>query len=147
MPPGTKDSMDITTHLLAILLHESGRAPVAAGQTLAHAVQSPQTRPFVEWPDLPAEVQQGRRLTASNLLARFNVDADPFPDFGTEPVSEDTLAVEIHAAEREAVDRGLVLVKLNRPWVEFVNLPEQAQEGRRRQARYLLARAWWWPKV
>lgn len=129
--------MDITTHLLAILFH----APVAAGQTLAHAVQSPQARPFVEWPDLPAEVQKGRRLTAANLLSRFNVDADPFPDLGTEPVSADTLAAEIHAAEREAVDRGLVLVKLNRPWVEFSDLPEQAQEGRRRQARYLLARA------
>ena len=139
--------MDITTHLLAILLHESGRAPVAAGQTLAHAVQSPQTRPFVEWPDLPAEVQQGRRLTAANLLARFNVEADSFPVPGDQAFSVDMLAAEIHAAVREAVDRGLVLVKLNRPWVEFADLPEQAQEGRRRQARYLLARAWWWPKT
>lgn len=131
--------------LLAVILHESGRAPVADGQTLAHAVQSPQVRPFIEWADLPAEVQAGRRLTAGNLLKRYNV-GEVIPDFGTEPVSVDDLATAIHECERDAIDRGFVLVKLNRPWIPFVDLPEQAQEGRRRQARYLLARAWWTPR-
>lgn len=131
--------------LLAVLLHESGRAPVAAGQTLAHAVAPPQARPFVEWPDLPAEVQLGRRVTARNLLECFDV-GEVFPDLGTEPVSVDQLAAAIHECEREAIERGLVLVKLDRPWIPFGELPEQAQEGRRRQARYLLARVWWTPR-
>ena len=31
-------------------------------------------------------------------------------------------------------------MKLNRPWVAYADLPEQAQAGRRRQAFYLLQR-------
>lgn len=132
-------------YLLALLLHESGRAPVQEGLTLAHAVQSPQARPFIEWPDLPAEVQHGRKMTADRILDRFHV-GDPFPDLGAEPVSVDELAAAIHEAERAAVEAGYVLVKLGRPWVPFRELPEQAQEGRRRQARFLMSRAFFAPR-
>lgn len=133
--------MEPITLLLALLYHESGRAPVKDGQTLAHTLQ-PQERPFIEWPELPTEVQLGRRMTARGLLLRFDI-GDPIPDFGTWPVSVDALATAIHEAERAAVERGLVLEKLNRPWVPFNELPEAAQEGRRRQARFLLARLFW----
>lgn len=128
--------------LLAFHIHESGCAPVKAGETLAHAVQSPQVRPFVEWPDLPPEVVVGRTMTAARLLAAFEVvhhapDA-AYDDINDEMVSE--LAAAIHEAERAAVDGGYVLVKLNRPWVPYGDLPEQAQAGRKRQAFYLLQR-------
>lgn len=125
-------------YLLAILLHESGRASVAAGDTLAHAVAPKQTRPFVEWPDLPAHVQEGRRQTAKNLLSGHLMGA-PFPDFGTGATEQD-LAAAIHLAEREAISAGNVLIQLNRPWVAFGDLPEAAQAGRRRQAAYLRSR-------
>lgn len=131
-----------TTLLLAILYHESGRAPVAAGETLSHAVQSPQARPFVEWPSLPSDARAGRLMTARALLERYDISV-VIPDLGTEPVSVDDLARAIHECERGAVEAGLVLVKLDRPWVAFADLPAQAQEGRRRQAQYLLARLWW----
>lgn len=133
-------------HLLAVILHESGRAPVAAGQTLAHAVQSPAERPFVEWADLPEHVQRGRRMTAGHLLERYDVGGEPLPDLGTCPTSVDDLAQAIHECEYFAVTAGLVLVKLDRPWIRFSELPEVAKDGRRRQAAYLLARAWWMPR-
>lgn len=131
--------MDSTTVLLlAILYHESCRVSVAAGDTMAHAVDPAKVRPFVEWPDLPDHVKQGRRLTVTRLLERFHV-GEVFPDFGSGEISE-TLAAAIHEAERAAVDQGLVLIKLDRPWTEFADLPEQAKDGRRRQARFLLER-------
>lgn len=128
--------------LLAFHLHESVRASVKVGETLAHAVQSPQTRPFVEWADLPPEVVAGRTMSAARLLGAFQVaphvpDA-AYDDINDEMVSE--LAAAIHEAERAAVDGGFVLVKLNRPWVPYAELPEQAQAGRKRQAFYLLQR-------
>lgn len=125
-------------YLLAILLHESCRASVAARDTLAHAVAPAQTRPFVEWPDLPPHVQEGRRQTAKNLLAKYIIGA-AFPDFGT-GATERELAAAIHLAERDAIAAGNVLVQLNRPWVSFEDLPEAAQAGRLRQAAYLRAR-------
>ena len=128
---------DFASLALAIIYHDSGRAPVADGQTLAHAVQSPQVRPFIEWPDLPADVQAGRRMTARALLDRYMI-GEPVDG----PASTEDLAAAIHDAERGAIDAGLVLVKLNRPWIPFAELPEPAKEGRRRQARYLLARLW-----
>lgn len=142
---GYRSGVQASAILLAVLLHESGRAPVADGQTLAHAVAAPQARPFVEWPDLPADVQLGRRMTARNLLERFDL-GEVCPDLGVEPVSVHQLAAAIHECEREAIERGLVLVKLDKPWIPFDELPEQAQKGRRRQARYLLARAQWTPR-
>lgn len=133
--------MDIphAAEFLAVLIHESGRSSVTAGDTLAHATAPAQTRPFVEWPDLPHEVQRGRRLTAANILNRFHVVAEPFPDLGSGETVE-SFAAALHESEREAVDHGLVLVKLNRPWVHFGDLPTPAQDGRRRQAKYLLDR-------
>ncbi len=127
---------------LAFHLHESGRASVKAGETLAHAVQSPQVRPFVEWSDLPPEVIVGRTMTAARMLGVFDVihhapDA-AYDDINDQMVSE--LAAAIHEAERAAIDGGYVLVKLHRPWIPYAELPEQAQAGRRRQAFYLLQR-------
>lgn len=132
-------------YLLAVLLHESGRQPVAEGKTLAHALKSPQVRPFAEWPDLPADVQNGRRMTARGLLELFHI-GEPFPDFGTDPVSDRDLAEAIHESERKAVEAGTVVVKLNRPWTPFADLPPEAQEGRLMQARYLKARAFFAPR-
>lgn len=123
---------------LAVMLHESGRASVVAGDTLAHAVDPTKTRPFIEWPNLPEHVQKGRRLTAQRLLERFHI-GDVFPDLGAgETVNG--LAAAIHEAERAAVEQGLVLVKLDRPWTTYEDLPEPAKAGRVRQAQYLLAR-------
>lgn len=128
--------------LLASQLHESGRAPVRAGETLAHAVQSPQVRPFVEWADLPPEVVVGRTMTAARLLAAFEV-VHHAPDAAYDDINDQMvvdLAAAIHEAERSAIDGGYVLVKLNRPWIPYAELPEQAQAGRKRQAFYLLQR-------
>lgn len=124
--------------LLAILYHESGRASVATGETMAHTVEPAKTRPFVEWPDLPDHVKQGRRLTACQLLERFHV-GDPFPDLGSGETVE-SFAEAIHEAERPAVEQGLVLVKIDRSWTDYADLPEPAKAGRRRQATFLLAR-------
>ena len=132
---------NINVPLLAVLYHESGRSSVAAGTTLAHSVG--QGRPFTEWPDLRQEAKDGREMTAAALLERFA--------FGTcyrtlSPArlreQVEALAPVIHECEREAVEQGLVAVVLDppRPWIPFVELPEAAQEGRRNQARYLLAR-------
>lgn len=133
--------INTTAILLATLIHDAGRQPVAAGQTLAHAVDPAKTRPFIEFSALPEHVRQGRLLTATRLLQTVEIAGlaveDPEPHA---PETVDWLAAEIHNAERAAVDAGLVLVKLNRPWVAFADLPEQAQEGRRGQARYLLGR-------
>lgn len=132
-------------YLLAVMLHESGRQLVAEGKTLAHALKSPQVRPFSEWPDLPAEVQHGRRMTARGLLELFHV-GEPFPDLGTDPVSDRDLAEAIHESERKAVEAGRVVVSLGRPWTPFDELPEIAREGRMMQARYLKARAFFAPR-
>lgn len=125
---------------LARLIHEAGRAPVVAGQTLSHAVQSPQTRPFIEWTDLPPHVIAGRTMTAAGLLARFEVKPH-VPDVAYDDISDDMvadLAAALHEAERKAIEGGFVLVRLDRPWVPFSDLPEQAQAGRKRQAFHLL---------
>lgn len=125
--------------ILAMQIHESGRAPVGAGQTLAHAVQSPQVRPFVEWTDLPPRVVAGRTMTAANILEVFEVAPVEFKRAPPDGMLE-ALAQAIHTAERAAVDAGFVLVRLNRPWVEFADLPEAARAGRMRQAEHLLQR-------
>lgn len=129
-------------YTLARNVHESGRAPVAAGQTLAHAVQSPQVRPFIEWADLPPHVIAGRIVTAAGLLAAYDITPH-VPDVAYDDINDAMvaeLAAAIHTAERKAIENELVLVKLNRPWVPFAELPEQAQAGRKRQAFYLLQR-------
>ena len=139
---GHEDTMDTPSAdlvaMLAVIYHDSGRASVAAGDTMAHAVDPAKVRPFVEWPDLPLEAGLGRELTARRLLERFHVGGVR-PDLGGGE-TVDTLAPAIHEAERAAVDQGLVLVKLNRPWCGFDDLPEPAKAGRRRQALYLLDR-------
>lgn len=132
---------NLNAPLLAVIYHESGRPSVAAGTTLAHSLG--QGRPFTEWPDLRQEAKDGREMTAAALLERFA--------FGTcyrtlSPArlreQVEALAPAIHECEREAVEQGLVAVVLDppRPWIPFAELPEAAQEGRRNQARYLLAR-------
>ncbi len=123
--------------LLAAVYHESCRPSVAAGDTLAHTVG--QARPFTEFPQLSDEARRGRELTAENLLGRFGFSTGS--SMMIQPWVDD-LAQAIHECEREAVELGLVVVKLNppRPWIPFADLPEPAQEGRRGQARYLLER-------
>jgi len=127
--------------LLAALYHESSRASVTTGQTLAHTVG--QARPFIEWPDLRQEAKDGREMTAGALLERFVFNprhSNPSPARLREQI--DALAPAIHECERDAIEQGLVAVVLDppRPWVPFNELPEVAQEGRRGQARYLLTR-------
>lgn len=138
------------TTILAALYHESGRASVQRGETLAHAAG--QAHPFTEFPDLSHEARRGRELTAQHLLDRF--------EFGTRVITtEDVrlgllepgapnasdiemLAVAIHDSERDAIERGWVVVKLDppRPFTPFADLPPQAQQGRRNQARWFLER-------
>jgi hypothetical protein len=130
---------DLTTliTIMAAVYHESGRPSVASGHTLAHAVG--QARPFTEFTGLSADARRGRELTAERLLERF--DFHNF-DYSAPAIDMEDVARGIHEAEREAVDRGWTVVKLAppRPWIAFDDLPEQAQEGRRNQARYFLER-------
>ena len=124
---------------LAALYHESGRPSVAAGSTLAHSLG--QGRPFVEFGALRAEARMGRELTAEKLLQRFGFYSLANRGDAVE-VDEESLARAIHECERDAIDRGWVAVVLDppRPWIEFDALPEQAQTGRRNQARFLIER-------
>jgi hypothetical protein len=131
--------------LLAALYHASTQQPVTEGKTLAHALGGQGLRPWCEWTELPATVQDGRRRTACGLLERYHI-GEPFPDFGTDPVSDLELAEAIHDAERKAVEQGQALVNLGRPWTPFAELPEIAREGRIMQARYLKARAFFAPR-
>jgi hypothetical protein len=125
--------------LMAVIYHESGRPSVAAGSTLAHSLG--QGRPFAEFAEIRPEARRGRELTAERLLQRFLFLGLHTRDHNTQVEVED-LARAIHECERKAIELGLVVVVLDppRPWIEFDALPEQAQEGRRNQARYLLER-------
>lgn len=131
-----RDLLPLIT-LLAAIYHDSGRPSVASGHTLAHAFG--QARPFTEFNGLSFDARRGRELTAARLLERFE-----FCNFerSAPAIDAEVLARGIHEAEREAVDRGWTVVKLDppRPWIPFDDLPEQAQEGRRNQARYFLER-------
>lgn len=135
--------------ILAALYHESGRASVAAGDTLAHTAG--QAKPFTEFYDLSEDARDGRLLTAMNLEQRVRFVGFAFPLQPTmnEPADQAQhdadvrrFARLIHDAEREAIELGKVVVKLNppRPWIPFDELPEPAQAGRRRQAAFFLAR-------
>lgn len=150
--------------LFAILYHESCRHPVLAGTTLAHSVG--QSRPFTEFADLRPEAMAGRIMTASTILERFdvpgvqrwmrhadvadNTNYSPDADIAREGLRADieNLAIAIHDAERGAVEKGWAAVALDppRPWIIFSELPSLAQEGRRSQARFLLARIVFAPK-
>lgn len=55
-------------------------------------------------------------------------------------VTVESLARELHEAGREAVERGLVVNNLGKPFLGWDEITEEAREGRRVQARYLLAR-------
>lgn len=127
--------------LLAALYHESCRHAVQQGQTLAHAVGQPCS--FTEFADLPPDAMRGRMLTAELLLRAH--DFEPLPPMGDavrDGPDVDDVARAIHRAERGAIRRGWTVVKLNppRPWSPFDVLPEAAQNGRRHQARFFLAR-------
>lgn len=127
--------------LLAVLYHESCRPGVDAGTTLAHSVG--QARPFTEFVDLASDALKGRLNTAAELLERYQIGA--ILEARIEPPSDadvERLAQAIHECERTAIDRGWTVVKLDppRPWIAFADLPEPAQVGRRKQAKYLLDR-------
>lgn len=126
--------------MFAYLLHESCRASVAAGTTLAHATDPSKVRPFQDWQDLPPEVRSGRRMTAEALLAKYEVGRVGIDIMVEVPVYAAEVAAAIHEAERGAVEAGLVAVKLDRPWVPFAELPEPAQAGRIRQAKFMMER-------
>jgi hypothetical protein len=54
-------------------------------------------------------------------------------------IDAEELAKTLHEAGREAVEAGLVVNKVpGQPFLEWDQLSEQAREGRRVQARYLL---------
>jgi hypothetical protein len=127
--------------LFALFIHESGRASVAAGDTLAHAVGQPRPA-FTEWPDIRPDARCGRELTAERLLENHDFRPRTHPPEELHESEVMYLANEIHKAEREAIERGLTVVKLDppRPWIPFDDLPEQAKQGRQRQARWFLAR-------
>lgn len=55
-------------------------------------------------------------------------------------VDVETFAKELHAAGKEAVERGLVVNNLGKPFTTWDEISEAAREGRRVQARYLLSR-------
>lgn len=133
--------------ILAALYHESSRTSVAAGDTLAHTVG--QAAPFTEFPDLEVDGRDGRVMTAGNLMRRVIFTGFPPRESLNEPADlaqfdadTDRLARIIHEAEREAIEAGKVVRKLNppRPWIPFDQLPEPAQKGRRRQAVFFLRR-------
>jgi len=91
--------------LLAFHLHESGRAPVKAGETLAHAVQSPQVRPFVEWVDLPPEVVAGRTMTAARLLGAFQV-VHHAPDTAYDDINDEMVSERRRRSTRPSAPRS-----------------------------------------
>lgn len=127
--------------LFALFLHESGRASVAAGDTLAHAVGQPRPN-FADWPDLRPEARCGRQITAERLLEGHDFRPRTHPPEEMHESEVLYLANEIHKAEREAIERGLTVVKLDppRPWIPYDELPEPAKQGRQRQARWFIAR-------
>ena len=59
----------LDTESLAKLLHEAGREAVAQGAV----VNRIPGQGFIEWDDLPAHAQEGRRLQARYLLERLLV--------------------------------------------------------------------------
>lgn len=130
-----------TSIVLAALYHESGRTSVATGETMAHA--NNQAKPFAEFADIEQDAREGRLLTAQNLeqRVRFVGVIDPTRE-KYDAVAVDELARIIHDSEREAIELGKVVVKLNppRPWIPFDQLPDVAQAGRRRQAVFFLTR-------
>ena len=69
----------------------------------------------------------------------------------TAQVWAETLAREIHEAQREPVAKGKTLTRAlgsaPYPFIEWHDLPEKAKEGRRMQAVYLLKRYNITPKV
>jgi hypothetical protein len=125
--------------LLAVLYHESGRASVQAGATLAHSVG--QAKPFTEWSDLRQEARMGREMTAKELLRRFEF-APVSAWLEPTTLAIENLAEVIHECERLAIDRGWTVIVLDprRPWIPFSDLPEVAKTGRRNQAQFFLAR-------
>lgn len=134
------------TLLLAALYHESGRTSVAAGDTLAHAVG--QAKPFTEFDALSEDARDGRHLTAMNLEQHVQFtgftsrDPSAIGPLDLHKAQQAALARIIHDAEREAIELGKVVVKLDPPraWIPFEQLPEAAQAGRLRQAAFFLAR-------
>jgi hypothetical protein len=55
---------------------------------------------------------------------------------------EEALARDLHEAGREAVERGWVVNQLGKPFQGWDEISDQAQAGRKLQARYLLAHGW-----
>lgn len=56
-------------------------------------------------------------------------------------IDAERLARELHEAGREAVERGAVVNRVpGQPFLGWDEISEAAREGRRIQARYLLAR-------
>lgn len=129
-----------TIELLAFAIHESCRASVAAGKTLAHAVAPDKVVGFKEWHELPPEARAGKRLTAENFLRRFEVGRCGIDLEVSQPVYAIDVARAIHESEAEAVRHGLAIVKLDRPWTEYDDLPELAREGRLMQGQFIAER-------
>lgn len=62
-------------------------------------------------------------------------------------VDVEILASELHEAGRAAVEAGAVVNRVpGQPFLEWHQITEQAREGRRIQARYLLRRFTMTPK-
>lgn len=122
---------NLTLLLLALLIHEAGRAYAGAPSEAGHPGA------FVEFADLPAPARQGYLTTAANLLAVV----EPWcAATGSKPLADaiEWLADHINTADRASIDNGWTLSTGG--WAPFADLSSDAQAFRRAQATYLLAR-------
>lgn len=65
--------MGTELEMLAMELHEAGRAAVEAGATVAAEKFGEKTRKFLEWDELTEPAREGRRIQARYLLERFEI--------------------------------------------------------------------------
>ena len=67
----------IGLEMLAMELHEAGRAAVEAGNTVAAEKFGETTRKFLEWNEITEPAREGRRIQAMYLLDRFEITRKP----------------------------------------------------------------------
>ena len=66
--------MGTELEMLAMELHEAGRAAVEAGATVAAEKFGEKTRKFLEWDEITESAREGRRIQARYLLGRFEIN-------------------------------------------------------------------------
>jgi len=63
----------VTIEDLAQEIHESARAAVTSGNTVAHDQFGDKTYSFVEWEDLSDSAREGKFTQAAYLLESYNI--------------------------------------------------------------------------